>query len=480
VPEWQSHPDGCRGFAALAQPSELEADSDDADSFLEASADVAEGPVALYRKGREDGLYRKDPGQVRTVRKLQQLYDSLREVHPPKKRRPSGLTVVDNVDAEAQGSSGGGWWSSFVGSSEPKAGQEVPRGLYMYGGVGVGKTMLMDLLVASAPPEFKLRRAHFHDFMLDVHARLQKHRTASDALHEVADELAGEMRVLALDEFFVTDVADAVILNRLFSRMWELGVVLVSTSNRAPDALYEGGLQRVLFLPFIDRLKAHCITHDMEMGTDYRKLAHPRLGMFFTGERRDEELASAFTDLTNNQPVAPASISVQMGRKLHVNKAGGCICMLSFCELCGKPVAAADYIALAEHYHSVAISGVPVVTPANRPAAYRFMILIDVLYEHKIRLFLSAEAEPFELFENVVPHAEAKGRNDDGLVVDDNLGFTKDRTISRLIEMQSREYLTQHAEQHAPELLLALHDRKANPKSQRRGRHERGGLRSST
>lgn len=205
--------------------------------------------------------------------------------------------------------------------------------------------------------------------------------------------------------------------------------------------------------------------------------------------------------------------------------------MLSFDELCGKPLAAADYLALAENFHSVAISGVPVVTAANRPAAYRFMILIDVLYEQRctclphsscpkqssllwlmcvnclwqsvaspfhqrlcelcsrlkmvrhvlcrIRVFMSAEAEPFELFEKVLPHAEAKGRTEDDLVVDDNLGFTKDRTISRLIEMQSREYLTQHAEQHAPELLLALHDRKANRKSRAAGRHERGGLRSS-
>lgn len=204
--------------------------------------------------------------------------------------------------------------------------------------------------------------------------------------------------------------------------------------------------------------------------------------MYFTDAHdREQALQHVFEAITNKQPVAPTALTVQMGRKLQVEKAGGCICFFKFKELCGKPVAAADYIALAEAYHSVAISGIPVFTAVNRSEAYRFMILIDVLYEHRVRVFCSAEAKPFELFENVVTHKEYKAMgasSPDNVVVDDNLGFTKDRTVSRLLEMQSHEYLVAHAERHAPELLLALSDRKGNPRSLRQGRHERGGLRS--
>jgi len=246
----------CRSFAASAQPQE---ESDDASElsigsggasghtrpkpppptpFMDETADIKEGPIALYRKGRLESLYRPDPGQENTVAMLQDLYEDLRAAHPKKQRRPSGLTVVDSVgspDTQAKDGSGS-WWSSFMGSSGQSDSSSggggagsAPRGLYMHGGVGVGKTMLMDLLASSAPSEFKLRRTHFHDFMLDVHSRLQKHRTASDALITVADELASELRVLCLDEFFVTDVADAVILNRLFGRLFDK-VLLVTTS----------------------------------------------------------------------------------------------------------------------------------------------------------------------------------------------------------------------------------------------------------
>lgn len=515
LPDWFKNQ--CRTFAASAQPSEAEdhEDRNETDDgcaqdttvgissmessrrrreakvaeldFLAETSDIDEGPIGLYRKGLHDHIFRPDEAQEHTVRLLHDVYEKLKAAHPHASRRPSGLTMVDSVSSEANASSSGSWWSNFMSNDSSSDSQNEGsgvKGMYMYGGVGCGKTMLMDLLVSSAPREFKLRRAHFHDFMLDVHSRLQHHRTASDTLVTVADEISEETRVLCMDEFFVTDVADAVILNRLFSRLFEKGVVLVATSNRQPDALYEGGLQRMLFLPFIDRLKAQCTCHNMDSATDYRRLAQHQLGMYFTDPKdRQHALEHTFEAITNQQPVAPATLTVQMGRKLQVDKAGGCICYFTFKELCGKPVAAADYIALAESYHSVAIEGVPVVTAANRSEAYRFMILIDVLYEHRVRFFCSAEADPFELFEKVVAHKEYQEMGTSApkdLVVDDNLGFTKDRTISRLIEMQSHEYLVAHAERHAPELLLALSDRKANPRSSRQGRQERGGLRSSS
>ncbi|EFJ47611.1 hypothetical protein VOLCADRAFT_61252, partial [Volvox carteri f. nagariensis] len=347
------------------------------------------------------------------------------------------------------------------------------RGLYMYGGVGCGKTMLMDLFVSSAPSHFKVLRTHFHDFMLEVHAALRRHSREADPLLTVADGIATRTRVLALDELFVTDVADAMILNRhvtLFGRLWDRGLVLVATSNRPPDDLYKGGLQRNLFMPFIHRIKVRCRCHDMNSTTDYRRLAQHQRGLYFSSPPSSslysplgDPLLERFRELVSEAGVSPAPgrVEVMMGRSLEVPlAAGGWVCMFSFQELCGRPVAAADYLALTATYHTVALRGVPVFRAANRTEAYRFVTLIDVMYEARTRLLVTAEAAPTDLFVNIITQFDAAKGPDlaalPDVVVDDNLGFSKDRTISRLTEMQSLEYLVHHARQHEPSLVLAL------------------------
>ena len=192
------------------------------------------------------------------------------------------------------------------------------------------------------------------------------------------------IQVLCLDELFVTDVADAMIVARLFGRLWDRGLVLIATSNRHPDGLYEGGLQRSLFLPFIHRLKTACHVHDMNSTTDYRLLAKHQGGLYFTNpSMRDADVERRFMELANNNPVHAVKIPVAMGRCLEMPKVGGCIAMFTFEELCDRPLGAADYIALAEAKHTVALSGVPVFRAANKSAAYRFVTLVDVLYEHR-------------------------------------------------------------------------------------------------
>ena len=439
------------------------------------------GPLRAYTEGIEEGLLRADPLQEVTIQRLQNLYEDLEEAIPcpSSLRGGSGLTLVDasmTYDEQGRGEKKP-WWKTLFGTKRTDIeshgdgdGYEGPevQGLYMFGGVGCGKTMLMDVFAACAPPHFKLTRTHFHDFMLDIHSRLRSYQSTADPLSLVADEVAASTRVLCLDEFFVTDVADAMILHRLFDRLWDDGLVLVATSNRHPDALYEGGLQRALFLPFIRRLKATCKIHDMASPTDYRRLAQHKGGLYFVSASRNQELETRFLELTNNQPVTSQCIDVAMGRTLPLPRVGGCIAMFTFDELCNKPLGAADYIALANSKHTVAISDIPVFTGANKTAGYRFVTLIDVLYEHRVRLLCSATAMPLQLFENIITHhdyrkiATTNATNatnaTNELVVDDNLGFSKDRTVSRLTEMLSKEYLRAHAERHAPELLYALEE----------------------
>ncbi|GAB4817314.1 hypothetical protein N2152v2_004360 [Parachlorella kessleri] len=411
----------------------------------------------------------QDPRQENTILKIQQVYDELKQLYPDSGKR-SGLTLHDALPVESKASAWfGGWFGSGSRSeSTDAADAERPKGLYMYGGVGVGKTMLMDLLVQVAPPRFKLERTHYHDFMLDVHGKLRHYQKTQDPLSFVADEITDSTRVLCLDEFFVTDVADAMILHRLFGRLWDRRLVLVATSNRHPDSLYEGGLQRNLFLPFIARLKEECIVHDMNSKTDYRRLASHHKGLYFVTPSRDEDLYRRFVDLAEGHPVEKKYVGVAMGRQLEVPRAAGDVALFDFKELCDRPLAAADYIALAKSFHTVALTGVPVFTAANRTSAYRFVTLIDVFYEHRTRVLMSAEAMPFELFENIMNNQDAREANEaagqrgsrygsnENMVVDDNLGFSKDRAISRLTEMQSKEYLIAHAKQHAPDLLRDL------------------------
>ncbi|KAG1667947.1 hypothetical protein FOA52_008319 [Chlamydomonas sp. UWO 241] len=272
------------------------------------------GPQALYNEGLREGVFRPDARQAVTVSKLQALFVRLsKSPGQSPRRRPSGLTMVDSLDSVSRGSGSGGsgGWSllgslmgsSTAGSSSRRTGASTEpltkpavEGLYMHGGVGCGKTMLMDLFVDAAPAELQVLRTHYHDFMLDIHKSLRTHEGAEDPLRLVADKIASRARVLAMDEFFVTDVADAMILSRLFGRLWDRGLVLVATSNRAPDKLYEGGLQRALFMPFIQRLKVECDSHDMASPTDYRRLASHQRGLYFVEPSRDEDVYEEFVE----------------------------------------------------------------------------------------------------------------------------------------------------------------------------------------
>ncbi len=311
--------------------------------------------------------------------------------------------------------------------------QEPVRGLYVYGGVGRGKTMLMDLFHELVPVEHK-RRAHFNDFMADVHDRIGRHREAlkagetqeTDPIPPVAAALAKEAWVLCFDEFTVTDIADAMILSRLFSALFERGVVLVATSNVAPDNLYRDGLNRGLFLPFIGILKDHTCVLELDIDTDYRMQKLNRIPVYMTPDdaAAREQMDEAWNTVVDGQPVEPATLTVK-GRSVAVPQASGSAARFAFADLCEKPLGARDYLAIAGAFDTVFIDNVPTMDMKRRNEAKRFILLIDTLYDAEARLFVSAEAAPEALY------TASNGTE----------AFEFDRTASRLIEMQSRDWL---------------------------------------
>jgi cell division protein ZapE len=321
-----------------------------------------------------------------------------------------------------------GLWARLTGKAPP-----APRGLYLWGGVGRGKSMLMDLAFEAMPVEPK-RRVHFHEFMLEVHERLKLERAkeAGDPIPPVAGAIATEARLLAFDEMVINNSADAMILSRLFSHLLEAGVTVIATSNRPPRDLYLGGLNRELFLPFIATVERELDVVPLNGPTDYRL---ERLGGFPTwyvpnGPEATSALSAAFFRLTDYPPedrahVPTEDIPVQGGRILHVPKSLKGVAVFSFRRLCGEPRGAADYLAIARRYHTVIIVGIPVMGPEKRNEAARFVTLIDALYEHKVKLLAAADAEPTALY----PAGDGS--------------FEFARTASRLIEMQSAEYLAE-------------------------------------
>ena len=309
-----------------------------------------------------------------------------------------------------------------------------PRGLYVHGEVGRGKTMLMDLFFQESPVRYK-RRAHFHEFMAEVHERIYGFRQAiargeipdGDVIALTANAIFEQAWLLCFDEFHVTDIADAMILGRLFAHLFGLGTVVVATSNVAPDDLYKGGLNRALFLPFIAQITEHMAVLRLDARTDFRleKLAGVRMWLVPADAAAGSALDKAWAKLTGNAPCRSRDISIK-GRTLHVPCSSHGVARFSFSELCEQPLAASDYLRLARDYHTIMIDRIPVMDFGERNAAKRFITLIDTLYDNGVKLMASAAADPLSLY----------------LATEGVEANEFKRTSSRLIEMGSESYLS--------------------------------------
>ena len=326
---------------------------------------------------------------------------------------------------------------SLVGRLFSRKAAPPPRGVYLWGSVGRGKSMLMDLFHDNLAITAK-RRVHFHEFMLDVHARLHEERKkeVGDPILPVAAALAADARVLAFDEMVVNNSADAMIMSRLFTELIERhSVVIVTTSNRAPTDLYKDGLNREHFLPFIALIKDRLDVLGLNGPTDYRMDRMQGVGTWHTpvGDAATAQVREAFFRLTDYPPedsanVPSAELDVGVGRTLHVPKSLKGVAVFSFKRLCVEARGTPDYLAIARKYHTVILVAIPLLGPERRNETMRFITLIDALYEHKVKLIATAAAEPAALYDT------SRGGDDEGR-------FAFDRTVSRLMEMQSRDYL---------------------------------------
>lgn len=362
-------------------------------------------PLQRYRSLRRAGELQPDPAQELAAEKLQSLHHGINGYQP----------------------AGDSWlagWKDRFGLGRRT--DEPPQGLYIFGPVGRGKSMLMDLFFDSAPVERK-RRVHFHAFMLEVQERLNTERKTTkrdDPLMAVAADIASETWLMCFDEFHVVNIADAMILGRLFQGLFERGVVVVATSNVAPQDLYQGGLQRDRFLPFIDLICARLDILDIGAGVDFRLNRLKGQPVFHTplGAPATDKLDAAFETLTDAAKGEPTELTV-LGRTLIVPKAARGVARFSFDALCREPRGAADFLAIATHFHTVIIDDIPKLTAEEREVAKRFVVLIDALYEHRVNLFASAGGPPDELY----PAGDT--------------AFEFQRTVSRLTEMQAEDYI---------------------------------------
>ena len=307
------------------------------------------------------------------------------------------------------------------------------KGLYVYGEVGRGKTMLMDLFFETSAVVRK-RRVHFHEFMDDVHERVHVYRqeikngeaSEHDPIHRTAAAIAEESWLLCFDEFHITDIADAMILGRLFTRLFELGVVMVATSNLVPGDLYKDGLNRALFLPFIALLERQCVVVRLEARIDFRLEKLTGLPTWYVPDdaKADAALDETWRRLAGNHAGVPHELMVK-GHAVRVPKAAMGVARFSFDDLCAQPLAAADYLKIAHEFHTIVLDHIPVMDYADRNEAKRFIILIDTLYDHAVKLLASAQAQPDELYVATEGYEANEFK----------------RTASRLIEMRSQAYL---------------------------------------
>ncbi|KQP50759.1 ATPase [Methylobacterium sp. Leaf111] len=371
---------------------------------------MSPGPVSdRYEALVRTAAIERDPAQIHLVRALDRLVLELGR----RKRARKGSAL--------------GW---LFGRRDDAA--TTPKGVYIWGSVGRGKTMLMDLFHEAAPEP--KRRVHFHGFLADAHERIHAHRQAlkagtakgDDPIPVVADALADEATLLCFDEFTVTDIADAMILGRLFGALFKRGVTVVATSNVEPDRLYEGGLNRALFLPFVAELQDRVAVLRLDSRTDFRleKLGGASVYHVPADGTAAAALAAAFKGLTGKAKGRPATLRVK-GHDVPVPEETGGVARFGFADLCAQPLGASDYMAVARAFHTVIVSDIPVMGPDNRNEAKRFITLVDTLYDAHVKLVASAAAEPQALY------TATEGRE----------AFEFDRTVSRLIEMRSSEYL---------------------------------------
>ena len=354
-------------------------------------------------------------------------YDALIAAHELKPD-PTQARAVSALDRLAGSIDKGGLFERLFGSNT-----QGPAGVYLWGGVGRGKSMLMDLAFASIDIDPK-RRVHFNEFMLETHERLRlvREHEDGDPIEPVAEQIAAGASLLCFDEMQVTNPADAMILSRLFGKLLAIGVKVVTTSNRPPRDLYKDGLNRELFVPFIELIETRMLVVEVNGPTDYRldRLTGVEVWHVPNGADATAALSQAFFQLTDypveDRAKVPAEdIDVGGGRTLHVPKSLKGVAVFSFKRLCGEARGAADYLAIARRYHTVIIVGIPIMGPEMRNEAARFVTLVDALYEHKVKLLAAADAEPERLY----PAGDGR--------------FEFERTVSRLEEMRSAEYLAQ-------------------------------------
>jgi cell division protein ZapE len=357
---------------------------------------VTQDVVALYEQSLAKRGFVSDPAQWRAVERLQRLYE---EWTAYKARRSNALKRL-------------------------LVHPDLPKGVYLWGPVGRGKSFLMDAFYLCVPLERK-RRVHFHHFMREIHRELDEARGTEDPIAAVAERTARRYRLICFDEFHVSDIADAMILGRYLEQVMDRGVEFVMTSNYPPDGLYPNGLQRERFLPAIDFIKRRLDVVGVDNGTDYRRLKMERMQVYHIGS--DAPLAAIFNELRDvEEEHQPLDVD---GREISYRKRAGGLVWFDFQVLCGGARSYADYVDLARRFHTVMLSNVPRLSAKDSDAARRFTWLVDVFYDDRVNLILSAEAEPEQLF-TVTGEATAGSPSAEF-----------QRTVSRLHEMQSVEYL---------------------------------------